>query len=202
MSETTTTSTTTPNNNNNTGVFPKPLVVRWTLPSGASSDHCARGALHGDGLDASSSSGGKHCVLLVWRRGSACRRNVQHLCLRLLDHRNGLSGTPWSRSWTSCPWCRSSTPPCRRWGPLSRFPWFTVVVTFFIEILYDFHAFVSECVFFQKKINNQFWGSHGFSLELTIFIGRETKTHILQTKTNEKNVAKVSSSNKNYSFRI
>ena len=40
-----------------------------------------------------------------------------------------------------------------------RFPWFTVVVvvTFFVEILDDFHDFVSECVSFQRKINNPFW---------------------------------------------
>ena len=40
-----------------------------------------------------------------------------------------------------------------------RFPGFTVVVvTFFIKILDDFHDFVSECVSFQRKINNPFWG--------------------------------------------
>ena len=38
---------------------------------------------------------------------------VQHLCLRLLDERNGFSGTPWSRSRSSCPWCKSSTFTCR-----------------------------------------------------------------------------------------
>ena len=37
---------------------------------------------------------------------------------------------------------------------------------------------------------------------MTIFIGRETKTHILPTKINEKKIAKVSPSNNNYSFRI
>ena len=37
-----------------------------------------------------------------------------------------------------------------------RFPGFAVVVIlFFDEILDDFHVF-SECVFFQKKINNPF----------------------------------------------
>ena len=36
----------------------------------------------------------------------------------------------------------------------------------------------------------------------TIFIGRETKPHILQRKMNEKKNAKVSPSNNNYSFRI
>ena len=34
---------------------------------------------------------------------------------------------------------------------------------------------------------------------MTIFIGRETKTHFLQTKINEQNFAKVSPSNNNYS---
>ena len=39
-----------------------------------------------------------------------------------------------------------------------RFPGFTVVVvTFFVKILDDFHDFVSECVSFQRKINNPFW---------------------------------------------
>ena len=41
-----------------------------------------------------------------------------------------------------------------------RFPGFTVVVvTFLVEILDDFHVFVSECVFFQKKSNNPLWVS-------------------------------------------
>ena len=67
------------------------------------------------------------------------------------------------------------------------FPRFTVVVvTFFNEILDDFHDFVSECVTFQMKINNPFWVSAFFRRKVTIFIGRETKTHILQTKINEK----------------
>ena len=40
-----------------------------------------------------------------------------------------------------------------------RFPGFTVVVvTSFVKILDDFHDFVSECVSFQRKINNPFWG--------------------------------------------
>ena len=40
-----------------------------------------------------------------------------------------------------------------------RFPGFTVVVvTFFVKILDDFHDFVSECVSFQREINNPFWG--------------------------------------------
>ena len=40
-----------------------------------------------------------------------------------------------------------------------RFPGFTVVVvTFFVKILDDFHDFVSQCVSFQRKINNPLWG--------------------------------------------
>ena len=47
-----------------------------------------------------------------------------------------------------------------------RFPGFTVVVvTFFVDILDDFHDFVSECVFFQKKINNPFCGVSPFFLK-------------------------------------
>ena len=47
-----------------------------------------------------------------------------------------------------------------------RFPGFTVVVvTFFVKILDDFHDFVSECVSFQRKINNPFWGVIVFSEE-------------------------------------
>ena len=68
-----------------------------------------------------------------------------------------------------------------------RFPGFTVVVvTFFVKILDDFHDFVSECVCFQRKINNPFIGVTFFRRKVTIFIGRETKTHILPTKINEK----------------
>ena len=84
-----------------------------------------------------------------------------------------------------------------------RFPGFTVVVvTFLVKILDDFHDFVSECVSFPRKINNPFWGGNRFfRRKVTIFIGHETKTHILPTKINEK-IAKVSPSNNNYSFRI
>ena len=47
-----------------------------------------------------------------------------------------------------------------------RFPGFTVViVTFFVKILDDFHDFVSECVSFQRKINNPFWEVIVFSEE-------------------------------------
>ena len=85
-----------------------------------------------------------------------------------------------------------------------RFPGFTVVVViFFVKILDDFHDVASECVFFQRKINNPFLGGNHFSEEkVTIFIGRETKTYILPKKINEKKIATVSPSNNNYSFRI
>ena len=47
-----------------------------------------------------------------------------------------------------------------------RFPGFTVVVvTFFVKILDDCHDFVSECVSFQRKINNPFWEGNRFSEE-------------------------------------
>ena len=57
---------------------------------------------------------------------------------------------------------------------------------FFGEIFDDFHDFVSEWVSFQRNINNPFCGVTFFRIKVTIFIGRETKTHILQTKINEK----------------
>ena len=83
-----------------------------------------------------------------------------------------------------------------------RFPRFTVVVvTFFVKILDDFHDFVSECVSFPRKTTTRFGRSAFFRREVTIFIGRETKTHILHTKINEK-IAEVSRSNNNYPFRI
>ena len=47
-----------------------------------------------------------------------------------------------------------------------RFGGFTVVVvTFFVNILDEFHDFVSECVSFQKKFNNPFCGLTFFSEE-------------------------------------
>ena len=68
-----------------------------------------------------------------------------------------------------------------------RFPGFTVVVeTFFFKILDDFHDFVSDCVSFPRKINNPFCGVSVFPKKVTSFIGRETKTHILPTKINNK----------------
>ena len=52
-----------------------------------------------------------------------------------------------------------------------RFPGFTVVVvTSFIKILDDFHDFVSECVFFQRKINNPFCG-------VTVFQKKSDNVH-------------------------
>ena len=47
--------------------------------------------------------------------------------------------------------------------------------------------FFSECVSFPRKINNLFWEVTVFQKKkVTIFIGRETKTHILPTKINGK----------------
>ena len=51
------------------------------------------------------------------------------------------------------------------------------------KILDDFHDFVSECVNQQPVLG----GNRFFRRKVTIFIGRETKTHILQAKINEKN---------------
>ena len=44
---------------------------------------------------------------------------------------------------------------------------------------------ISECVFFQQKINNLFGRSPFFRRKVAIFIGRETKTHILLTNIND-----------------
>ena len=64
-----------------------------------------------------------------------------------------------------------------------RCPGFTVgVVTLFVEIIDNFHDFVSGCVSFQKKINNPFWEVTVFQRKVAIFIGRETNTHIYQRK--------------------
>ena len=61
-----------------------------------------------------------------------------------------------------------------------------VVVTYFDEIPDDF-LFFAEIVF-SMKINNQFGGlTVVFRGKVTISIGRETKTHIVQTKINETN---------------
>ena len=52
-----------------------------------------------------------------------------------------------------------------------RFLLFTVVVvTFFVEILDDFHDLFSECVSFQKKINNPL-------LDVTVFPKKSDKFH-------------------------
>ena len=51
----------------------------------------------------------------------------------------------------------------------------------FEEILYDLHAFLGECVFVPKKINNQFWGLTVFTMKVT-FLGRVTKRHISPKK--------------------
>ena len=76
------------------------------------------------------------------------------------------------------------------------------VVTFFVKILDDFHDFVSECVSLQRKINNPFWVVSVFRRKVTIFIGRETKTHIFADENQRKKIAKVSESNTNYFLRI
>ena len=52
------------------------------------------------------------------------------------------------------------------------------------------------------KSTTRFGWSAFFRRKVTIFIGRETKIHILLTKINENKNAKVSRSNNNYSFRI
>ena len=70
---------------------------------------------------------------------------------------------------------------------LRRFTGFTVVVVIFssnsstISML-----FVSECVSFMQNSITNFGVSQFFRRKVAIFIGRETKTHILQTKINEK----------------
>ena len=53
----------------------------------------------------------------------------------------------------------------------------------------------------RRKSTTRFGVSPFFRGKVTIFIGRETKIHILPTKINEK-IAEVSPSNNNYSFRI
>ena len=59
------------------------------------------------------------------------------------------------KKWLSATYGKSST--------ISRIA--VVVVTFFDEILHDFHDFVSECVSFPKNINNQFWGVTVFPMK-------------------------------------
>ena len=71
-----------------------------------------------------------------------------------------------------------------------RFPGFTVVVvTFFVEILDDFHGFVSECVSFSRRESTTDFGvSPFFQRKVAPFIGRETKTHMLPTQIPEKQI--------------
>ena len=93
------------------------------------------------------------------------------------------------RKWKN--WIRTQNP--------RRFPGFTVVVvTFFVKIIDDFHNFVSECVSFPRKINNPFWEWSFFQRKVAIFIGRETKTHILPTKMNEQKSLRSASNNEEY----
>ena len=81
-----------------------------------------------------------------------------------------------------------------------RFPGFTaVVVTFFVKILDDFHDFVSECVSFPRKINNQFWGGIVFPKKSGNFHWTWNKnTHF--TDENQRNKKSLSPSNNKYSF--
>ena len=58
------------------------------------------------------------------------------------------------------------------------------------------------CLFPEENQTTRFGWCSFFRGKVTIFIGRETKTHILPKKINEKKIAKVSPSNNNYSFRI
>ena len=57
------------------------------------------------------------------------------------------------------------------------------------------------CLFPEENQQPVLGWSPFFRREVTIFTRRETKTHILPTKINE-NIAEVSTSNNNYSFRI
>ena len=69
-----------------------------------------------------------------------------------------------------------------------RFPGFAVVVvTFSCEILHDFHVFVRNVSLTRGKSTTRFGCHRFFRRKVTIFIGREIKTHILPTKINEKN---------------
>ena len=70
------------------------------------------------------------------------------------------------------------------------------------KILDDFLILFRNVSLSRGKSTTRFGWSSFFRRKVTIFIGRETKTHILPTKMNEKKIAKVSPSNNNYSFRI
>ena len=86
-----------------------------------------------------------------------------------------------------------------------RFPRFTVVVdvVFFCRNPRRFTWFCfGMCLFPEENKQPIFGRSPFFRSKLTILIGRETKTHNLQTKVNEKKIAKVSPFINNYSFRI
>ena len=84
-----------------------------------------------------------------------------------------------------------------------RFPGFTVVVvTFFVKILDDFHDFVSECVSFQRKINNPFCGLTVFPKKsINFLLDVKQKYTSFPTKIDEK-IGQVSLFINNYSFRI
>ena len=60
---------------------------------------------------------------------------------------------------------------------------------FFVEILDDFHDFVSECVSFHRKINNNF-GSHRFSEEKWQFSldVKQKHTFYIQISTTKKSL--------------
>ena len=80
-----------------------------------------------------------------------------------------------------------------------RFPGFTVVVvTFFVKILDDFHDFVSECVSFQRKINNPFWGVIVFPKKSDNFHWTWNKNTHFTDENQRKKIAKVSPTNNNY----
>ena len=58
------------------------------------------------------------------------------------------------------------------------------------------------CLFPEEIQQPVLGGNRFFEIKVTIFIGRETETHIVPTKINETKFAKVSSSYNKYSFRI
>ena len=69
-----------------------------------------------------------------------------------------------------------------------RFPGFTVVVVFFSSKSSTISMILFRNVSLSLgKSTTRFAGSAFFRRKVTIFIGRETKTHILPTKINEKN---------------
>ena len=77
---------------------------------------------------------------------------------------------------------------CLHTQNLVRFIMFAiVVVTFFDEILNDFHDFVFGMCF-PKENQQPILGVTVFMRKVPIFIRRETKTHILPTKINEQQI--------------